>query len=153
VERTGRLAPALLRNCHGGPPFITTLGRSGVERRLNIGMSIFDKGFLTILGCSALLILVAIPLAMRKIPRNVAYGFRTRATMVDDHIWFEANAYFGRALIGSSLCGAFVAYLIYVLQLFPPAVFLPVSILVLVSPSLVAAVATARYVRSLGRSS
>jgi hypothetical protein len=129
------------------------LGRFGVERRLRLSMSIFDKGFLTILGCSALLILVAIPLALRKVPRNVAYGFRTRATMANDDIWFEANAHFGRGLIASSLCGTFLAYVIYVLQLFPPAVFLPVSILVLVVPSLVAAIATARYVRSLGSSS
>jgi len=116
-------------------------------------MSIFDKGFFTILGCSALLILVAIPLALRKVPRNIAYGYRTRATMANDDIWFEANAHFGRGLIVSSLCGALVAYVIYLLQPWTPAVFLPVSILVLVVPSLVAAVATARYVRSLGASS
>jgi hypothetical protein len=115
-------------------------------------MSIFDKGFFTVLGFSALLSLVAIPLALRKVPRNVAYGFRTRATMAGDEIWFEANSHFGRGLIAASLCGAFVAYLIYRFQPLPPAVFLPVSILVLVVPSLVAAVATARYVRSLGRS-
>jgi len=114
-------------------------------------MSIFDKGFLTILGCSALLILLALPLALRKVPRNVAYGFRTRATMADDQIWFEANAHFGRGLIASSLCGAFVAFLIYLFQAFPPTVFLPVSILVLALPSLVAAVATGRYVRTLRR--
>jgi hypothetical protein len=112
-------------------------------------MSIFDKGFFTILGCSALLILVAIPLALRKVPRNVAYGFRTRATMADDEIWFKANAHFGRGLIASSLCGAFVAYLIYLLQAFPPVVFLPVSVIVLVAPGFVAVIATARYVRSL----
>jgi hypothetical protein len=112
-------------------------------------MSIFDKGLLTVLSCSALLILVAIPLALRKVPRNVAYGFRTRTTMAGDRIWFEANAHFGRGLIASSLCSTFVAYVIYALQPFPPAAFLPVSILVLMVPSLVAAVATARYVRSL----
>jgi len=115
-------------------------------------MTIFAKGFFTILGFSALLILIAIPLAMRKIPRNVAYGFRTRATMANDEIWFEANAYFGRSLIASSLCGAFLAYLIYLFQPFPPAIFLPVSILVLVVPSLIATVATTRYVRTLGPS-
>jgi len=34
-------------------------------------MNIFDNGFSTILGCSGLLILVAVPLALRMIPRNV----------------------------------------------------------------------------------
>ena len=113
-------------------------------------MSIFDKGFFTILGCSALMLLVAVPLALRKIPRNLAYGFRTRATMANDEIWYDANAYFGRGMIASTLCGTLVAYVIYRLQPFSPEVFLPVSVLVLVAPSVVAAIATARYVRTLG---
>ena len=112
-------------------------------------MSIFDKGFFTILGCAALLVLVAVPLALRKIPRNVAYGFRTRATMANDEIWYQANAHFGRGLIASSLCGTLLAFLIYVFQPFSPGVFLPVSVLVLVAPSLVATLATARFVRTL----
>jgi hypothetical protein len=116
-------------------------------------MSIFGKGFVTILGCSALLILVAVPLALRKVPRNIVYGFRTRATMANDEIWFAANAHFGRGLIAASVSGAVAAFLMYVFRPFPPDVFLPVSILVLVAPSLVAAVATSRYVRSLRPSS
>jgi len=112
-------------------------------------MSIFDKGFFTILGCAALLVLVAVPLALRKIPRNIAYGFRTRATMASDEIWYEANAHFGRGLIVSTLCGTFVAYLVYVYQPFSPDAFLPVSILLLVAPGAIAALATASHVRTL----
>lgn len=112
-------------------------------------MNIYDKGFITILAVSALLIAVAIPLTLRRIPRNVVYGFRTRATMADDETWYDANAHFGRCLIISSLCGNLVACVIYFVQPFPPAVFLPVSLLVLIAPSLVATVATARHVRSL----
>jgi uncharacterized membrane protein len=112
-------------------------------------MSVFDKGFVTILACSGLLIVVAIPLALRKVPRNVVYGFRTRATMANDETWFEANAHFGRGLIISSLCGACMAGVIYGLQPFPAEVFLPVSLLVLAAPTLVAVLATARFVRSL----
>jgi uncharacterized membrane protein len=112
-------------------------------------MSIFDKGFFTILGCSALLILIAVPLVLRKIPPNVAYGFRTRATMANDEIWYAANVHFGRGLIVSTMCGAVLAYLLYLFQPFSPDVFLPVSVLLLVAPSLIAAVATSRYVRSL----
>jgi hypothetical protein len=113
-------------------------------------MNVFDKGFLTILGCAALLVLVAVPLVLRKIPRNIAYGFRTRATMASDEIWYEANAHFGRGLIAATLCGTFVAWLIHVYQPFSPDVFLPISILVLAAPSLIAVLATARYVRTLG---
>lgn len=112
-------------------------------------MSIYDKGLVTILAVSALLIVVAIPLALRKIPRNVVYGFRTRVTLADDETWYDANAYFGRRLIVSILCGVVVACVIYLVKPFSPTLFLPVSILVLVAPSLVATVATARHVRSL----
>jgi uncharacterized membrane protein len=81
-------------------------------------MTVYDKGFYTILGCSALLVLVAIPLVLRMVPPNVIYGFRTRTTLSDDAIWFEANAHFGRRLIVTSLCGVIAAYLIYRLQPF-----------------------------------
>lgn len=110
-------------------------------------MSIFAKGFFTILGVSIVVFLAAIPLALRKIPRNMVYGFRTRATMADDAIWLEANSHFGRGLIVASLCGAFLAYLLYRFEPLSPAAFLPVSILVLAVPSLLAAVSTARHVR------
>jgi uncharacterized membrane protein len=115
-----------------------------------VAMSVLDKGFITLLACSGLLIVVAIPLALRRVPRNVVYGFRTRATMANDGIWFEANAHFGRGLIVASLCGALVAGALNVFMPFPPDVFLPVSLLVLVAPTLIAALATARFVRSLG---
>ena len=112
-------------------------------------MSVFEKGFITILGVSCLLIIVAIPLALRKVPRNVLYGFRTRATMANDEIWFEANAHFGRGLIVASLFGLCVAGLLYAFHPFPQDVFLPVSLLVLVAPSLVAVVRTALFIRTL----
>ena len=112
-------------------------------------MNIHDKGFVTILAVSALLIVIAIPLALRCIPRNIIYGFRTRTTMANDVTWHEANAYFGRALVISALCGAALGYVIHLLQPFSPAVFLPVSVLVLAGPTLVATVATARHVRTL----
>ena len=39
----------------------------------------FLKGLITILACDLAFIILAIPLISRKIPRNVVYGFRTRA--------------------------------------------------------------------------
>jgi uncharacterized membrane protein len=114
-------------------------------------MTVFEKGFFTILGLSVVLILVAIPLALGKVPPNVVYGFRTRATLADEDVWYDANAYFGRRLIVASLCGVLAAGALYVTKPFPPDVFLPVSLVVLVAPALVAAVVTARYVRTLGQ--
>ncbi len=114
-------------------------------------MTVYDKGFITILAVSALVMVIAIPLALRWIPRNVVYGFRTRTTMANDATWYEANAYFGRALLIATLCGALLAFFIYLVRPFAPAVFLPVSVLVLAAPTLVATVATVRRVRKLVR--
>lgn len=111
-------------------------------------MSIYDKGFITIIACAVLLIVVALPLALRKIPRNGIYGYRTRATMADDEIWFDANAHFGRGLIIASMVGAFAGYLIDHFEPFSPTAYLPVSIFVLAVPSLVAMLATARFIRA-----
>ena len=115
-------------------------------------MTVFEKGFFTVLGLSIALILVAIPLALGKVPPNVVYGFRTRATLADEEVWYDANAYFGRRLIVACLCGVLAAWALYVLKPFPPDVFLPVSLVVLVAPTLVAAVTTARFVKTLAPS-
>src|SRR5689334_5106692 len=112
-------------------------------------MNVVDLGLLIVIGCCAVTVLTGIPLALRKIPRNLAYGFRTRATLADDRVWFEANAHFGRGLIASAACGAFFAITIFVLQPFPIQLMLPMGLLALVIPSLVAVVATMRYVQAL----
>ena len=114
-------------------------------------MTVFEKGFFTILGISLVLILVAIPLALGKVPPNVVYGYRTRTTLSNEDVWYEANAYFGRRLIAASLCGALAAWGLYVFRPLPPDVFLPVSLVVLVAPTLVAALATARFVGRITR--
>lgn len=112
-------------------------------------MTVFEKGFFTILGLSLVLILIAIPLALRKVGPNVVYGYRTRATLSDEDVWYDANAYFGSRLIVACICGVVAAWALYVLKPFPPDLFLPVSLVVLVAPTLVAAVATARFVKTL----
>jgi uncharacterized membrane protein len=111
-------------------------------------VTVFEKGFFTILGLSAVMILVALPLALRKVGPNVVYGYRTRATLSNEDLWYEANAHFGRRLIVASLCGSAAAWALYVTRPLPPDVFLPVSLVVLVAPTLVAALATARFVKT-----
>ena len=51
------------------------------------------------LGLSVLVILLAIPLARRRIPPNRWYGFRVPATFADREVWFATNAQAGRDLI------------------------------------------------------
>jgi uncharacterized membrane protein len=42
------------------------------------------------------LVLMAIPLMLRWVPRNRLYGFRVAATLRDDVVWYDVNASSGR---------------------------------------------------------
>jgi uncharacterized membrane protein len=42
---------------------------------------------------------LGIPMMLRKIKPNLIYGFRTRKTLSDPEIWYEANAYAGKAMV------------------------------------------------------
>ncbi len=54
-----------------------------------------------------------VPLALRKVKPNMLYGFRTRATLEDPDLWYEANAYAGRLLIVSGLLSMPITWLAY----------------------------------------
>jgi uncharacterized membrane protein len=56
-----------------------------------------------------ILILLAIPLILRRIPPNPVYGFRVQWTLNDPELWYSVNAYTGKwlAFVGAcSLLGA-----------------------------------------------
>jgi len=114
-------------------------------------MTVFEKGLITIGVCAFVFALLAIPLMLRKVPRNVVYGYRTRATLSDDLVWYEANAYFGRALLIASIISALTIFVLYRGQYLSPIAFLNTSVVVLVVPAAIAGLATARRVRSLTR--
>lgn len=111
-------------------------------------MTVFEKGLITILACDALLAVIAIPLILRKVPPNVVYGYRTRATLSDEAVWYDANAHFGRGPFIASVAGAIGILIVYRSGLAPGS-FLKASVVILVAPPLVAAFATARFVRAL----
>lgn len=46
----------------------------------------YEKGLITMLGCGLLLAVLAVPLVLRRVPRNIVYGFRTRATLTSHHL-------------------------------------------------------------------
>lgn len=110
-------------------------------------MDIHDKSLITILGVSLLLVALAVPLALRLVPRNAVYGFRTRATMANDELWLSANAYFGQRLIVGTVFGCALAIIMYLLFALPPDLIVPVSVLCLALPSLIVTLATVRFVR------
>lgn len=116
-------------------------------------MSVFEKGLITILGCALLFALLAVPLLLRRIPRNPVYGFRTASTLHDDSVWYEANAHFGRGLLVAAGVTAAATLILYFAGGLAPALFVKASILALVAPLCVAILATSRFVRSLTLSS
>jgi uncharacterized membrane protein len=52
--------------------------------------------------------LSALPLALRLVPPNPIYGFRTRFTRSSREVWFDANAFAGRAMLVASIVSAFI---------------------------------------------
>lgn len=112
-------------------------------------MTIFAKGTITVIGCAIVFAIIAIPLALRKVPPNRAYGYRTRRTLSNERIWYEANAHFGRGLFLAAVVSIGVMLALYRLQPVSPQVFMNLSIIVLTAPVLIAIVATALHIRSL----
>jgi len=110
-------------------------------------MDVHDKSLITILGVSLLLVALAVPLALRLVPRNCVYGFRTRATMANDELWLSANAYFGQRLIVATVFGCAVAVITYLLFPLPKDLIVPITVLCLALPSLIVTLATVRFVR------
>jgi hypothetical protein len=116
------------------------------------GTTVYFKGLVTVLGCAGLFAALAIPLALRKIPRNGAYGFRTPKTLSDDAIWYEANAYFGWGLLAASLVTAAAIVTLYTVGGLGPEAYLKASLVALVAPLAVAALLTFWRLRGMGGS-
>ena len=47
---------------------------------------------------SLVLMGLALPLALRRVPPNLGYGLRVPATFKDERVWYDANAASGREL-------------------------------------------------------
>ncbi len=110
-------------------------------------MSIFDKGLIIVAAVVVISIALAVPLILRKVPPNIAYGYRTRATLRDPKLWYDANAHFGWGWLIASIVSVVIVVLIVRTASLSPQQFLYASIAALIVPSLVAMIATASYVR------
>jgi hypothetical protein len=114
-------------------------------------MTVYEKGLLTILACDALFVMLSIPLVLRKVRPNVLYGYRTRATLADETLWYEANAYFGSRFIVACLVSAAAAWYLARPGLLTPDTFLPASVVLLGAPVAVAGILTTRFVARFAR--
>jgi len=97
-----------------------------------------------VLGAAVVTALIAVPLALRKVPRNRLYGIRTRRTLADDAVWYETNAYGGRCLLVASGVTIVVVAVLHAAAV-PPGVLAPASLAALVVPSLIAAILAVRH--------
>jgi uncharacterized membrane protein len=111
-------------------------------------MSVLEKGMITICVCCALFCVMSLPLVLRKVPRNGVYGYRTRATLGNDVLWYDANAYFGRWFLVVSVLAAATEVALYLWGDVSPGEYLRVSVVLLIAPVVVASLLTARFVRS-----
>ncbi len=109
-------------------------------------MQVFEKSLFTVLACDALFVLVSIPLVLRKVRPNPVYGYRTRATLTDEALWYEANAYFGRRFIAASLVSALAAWILSESAALSPEAVVPVSVALMGAPVAVAGILTTRFV-------
>ncbi|HNY50589.1 MAG TPA: SdpI family protein [Smithella sp.] len=107
------------------------------------------KALITILICDFIFAVIAVPLFLRKVPRNVIYGFRIKATLKNDSVWYEANAYFGKLLIISSLISALLMIMLYFANFLLIQNFMYASIALLVVPSLAATLLTLRHIKTI----
>lgn len=64
-----------------------------------------------------LLLLVAIPLLLKKVPPNRWYGFRVSATLKDPALWYQANVYIAKYISGIGVILMAVAFLFYFLEI------------------------------------
>lgn len=82
-------------------------------------MSGVPVGFMLLFVCSGLLLLgLSIPLMLRRVKPNWWYGFRTRKTLGDEHIWYDSNAYAGKWLLISSIIFTLVSLVLYFVPTF-----------------------------------
>jgi uncharacterized membrane protein len=110
-------------------------------------MSVLAKSVIVVLVGSALSCLLSLPLIRRRVPPNLVYGYRTRATLSDEALWYEANAYFGRKFLLASLLSACGTAALLVWRGLSPEACIPVTVVLLSAPVALAAVLTSRFVR------
>ena len=92
-------------------------------------------------------IAVAIPLIMRKVPPNWWYGFRTRKTLSNRDIWYEANYLGGVNMVVGGVAALIINAAVYLTA--PPEVSIPVGCIVAALSMGIAASVSLGQVRKL----
>jgi uncharacterized membrane protein len=70
--------------------------------------------FLVFAGLGILAVLISLPLINEKVKPNPFYGFRVRATLENEKIWYAANKYFARRLLLAGVVEIIVAIALFI---------------------------------------
>ncbi len=90
---------------------------------------------------------LAIPLILRRIKPNAWYGFRVEQTLHDPEVWYEANAYAGKYMLGVGLVTSGVAIGLYLAPGLDETVYLWVCTLTLLGGLGVSVIQSFRFLR------
>jgi uncharacterized membrane protein len=101
------------------------------------------------LAISALLIVLGELLARRRIRPNRYIGIRTPAMMRNPELWYVANAFAGRLLIGVGAVLAILAVALFFVQGIDPDAYVRIKLIALVALAVAYTVATLAYARAV----
>jgi uncharacterized membrane protein len=96
---------------------------------------------------TAIIAALSVPLALKRVPPNRVYGYRTSQTLASREVWFRVNRVAGLALIVAA--GTAMCFYLSDPELASGRSFL--GVLALIVPALSALAFTAMYARKLSR--
>lgn len=111
--------------------------------------------FFVDIGIGILMIVIAIPMILEKIKPNIFYGFKTKKTLSDEKIWYPANKYAGKVMVGTGIAISILALLTYILMdrnIIPPIDEVTLTILwcgILFVPIIIMLILSFAYLRKL----
>jgi uncharacterized membrane protein len=103
------------------------------------------------ISTALLLIALCVPLILGKIGPNPWYGFRVRRTLENPTIWYKANAYAGKALIGPSIAMIVFSTTFYVFPVFNPPIYATACAVVCLGSLGISAIFCFRYLGQITR--
>jgi hypothetical protein len=107
------------------------------------------KTLITLLILNVVFVLIAIPLILRKIPRNFLYGFRVKATLENDDVWYAVNEFFGWGFLIASLMSSIGITLLFTASVLSPSDYMNISLVCLIAPQAVVILLTLKYMRTI----
>jgi hypothetical protein len=96
-----------------------------------------------------LIIVIALPLIFREVPPNYWYGFRIKATIRNEKIWYLVNEFFGWGMVISSIISMVIILFLFNYRYIPPITYMNINIAVLLMPQIITLLLTISYLRHL----